>query len=61
MLDLRRYIASLINRVENGKIDAGTAGRLGYLANILKGVIEGTNLEERVAELEKLVQKGVKK
>ena len=57
MADLRRYIAGLINRVEMGKMDPGIASRLGYLANILKGIIEGSNLEARVEELEKMLSK----
>ena len=33
--DCRRYIASLINRVEAGELEAQKASKLGYLANIL--------------------------
>lgn len=33
--DCRRYIASLINRVESGELEAQKASKLGYLANIL--------------------------
>lgn len=50
--DLRRYLASVINRVEDGALNPAVAGKLGYLANILKAVIEGTTLEDRVAKLE---------
>jgi len=33
--DCRRYIASLINRVEAGDLEPQIASKLGYLANIL--------------------------
>ncbi len=55
MADLRRYLADLINRVESGELDAAIAGRLGYLVNIQKGIIEGSDLERRIGELEKAV------
>ena len=57
LTDLRRYVADLINRVEAGKLDPSVAGRLGYLANTLKGIIEGSDLEKRVADLEVALQK----
>ena len=57
--DVRRYVAGLINRAESGQIDPGLAGRLGYLCNILKSLIEGSSIEERLRTLEKkLEQKG---
>jgi len=57
MADLRRYVASLINRVEAGDVDATLAGRLGYLANILKGIISDSDLEQRLEKLEEEVNK----
>jgi hypothetical protein len=53
MEDVRRYLANLINRTEAGKVEPGTAGKLGYLASILTRVIEGSDLEKRVEALEK--------
>ena len=50
--DVRRYLANLINRVESGLIDPAVAGRLGYLASILKSCIESGDLEKRLQELE---------
>jgi hypothetical protein len=52
-VDLRRYLANLINRVESGEIETDRAGKLGYLANILLRVIEHSDLEERIEKLEK--------
>jgi len=53
LLDLRRYLANLINRTERGEVDANLSGKLGYLASILHRVIEGGDLEARIATLEK--------
>jgi hypothetical protein len=53
--DIRRYLANLINRTENGKVEPILAGKLGYLANSLARVIEGSDLEHRVETLEQQV------
>ncbi|MBU0514806.1 MAG: hypothetical protein KJ621_08540 [Proteobacteria bacterium] len=51
-MDVRRYLADLINRLEAGKIEPALAGRAGYLANILLRAIEAGELEDRVKALE---------
>lgn len=51
--DLRRYLAGLINRVEGNKIDAGLAKNLTYMTSILLRVIEGSDFEKRLDEIEK--------
>ena len=51
--DLRRYIANLIIRAEKGEVDANLAGKLGYLANILRQCIETSELDKRLELLEK--------
>ena len=53
MQDVKRYLASLINRAEAGEIEPAMVSKLGYLANSLVKVIELTNLEKRVERLEK--------
>ncbi|MFC1779578.1 hypothetical protein ACFLZU_04510 [Thermodesulfobacteriota bacterium] len=50
--DLRRYLAGLINRVEQGETAPEMASKLGYLSNILLRVIEGSDLEARIEALE---------
>lgn len=55
MEDVRRYLANLINRTEQGKVDPNLAGKLGYLANSLARIIEGSTLEKRIEVLEKEV------
>ena len=63
LVDVRRYIASLINRVEAGlsdpqRLDPAVAGRLGYLANLLRGAIVESDLETRLATLEEQFKRG---
>lgn len=52
MEDARRFIASVIQGLENDEIDTRKAGRLGYLAGILITAIRDSTLEERIAKLE---------
>jgi len=54
--DLRRYLANLINRTEAGKIDANIARGLTYMVSILMRAIEGSDIEKRIGELEKLIK-----
>ena len=50
--DVSRYLAKLINRLDRGEIDPAIAGKLGYLASILKSCLEAGDLEQRVEALE---------
>jgi len=52
MSDVRRYLACLINDLKNGEIDPAIAGKLGYLLNILRGVVSDSDLEARISALE---------
>ncbi len=58
--DVRRYLANLINRTEDGEVDPSLAGKLGYLANSLARVIEGSELEKRVDGLEQQIARNQK-
>ena len=51
--DLRRYVANLINRTEKGDVEPSLAGKLGYLVALLSKLIESSDLEKRIEELEK--------
>ncbi len=57
MQDIRRYLANLINRAEAGEVEPSLASKLGYLANSLVKVIEGSELENRIKRLETKVFK----
>jgi hypothetical protein len=50
--DCRRYLASLINRMESGEVDSKEAGKRAYVTNILISCIKDGELEKRVEELE---------
>ena len=50
--DCRRYLARIVNDVEDGELDPKIAGRLGYLISILKSCIESGEIEKRLQELE---------
>lgn len=50
--DCRRYLASVINRVEAGELDPAKAGRLAYITNILVRIIETSDIEARLEALE---------
>jgi len=52
-LDIRRYLANLINRVEANELEVQKAGRLAYISQILLKALENTDLEERLEALEK--------
>ena len=56
--DCRRYLASVINRLEDGKITPDIAGRAAYITNIIIRAIEGSDLEDRLNELEKKINEG---
>jgi hypothetical protein len=53
--DVRRLLASVINRLEAGLIDPAIAGRITFTANVLLRAIEGSqfqDLEKRLAAIE---------
>ena len=56
MVDLRRYLANLVNRTESGVVEPSLAGKLGYLISILTRVIEGSEIEKRLDEIEKKLE-----
>ena len=50
--DVRKFLADLVNRLNRNEIDVARAGRLGYLASILVGVLRDSDLETRIRALE---------
>jgi len=59
--DLRRYLASLIVRTEDGLIEVNLGKTLAYMSSILVRVIEGGDLEERIEQLERKMESKRKK
>ena len=56
MSDLRKYLANLINQTKDGQVEPALAGRLGFLLNVLKGVISDGELENRIKKLEEVAK-----
>jgi hypothetical protein len=52
VVDTRRYLSGLINRVEQGDIDAKQAGKLTYICNTLLKAQELECIERRLLHLE---------
>lgn len=50
--DIRRYLANLINRVDQDNVDPGKAGKIGYLCSILHRVLLDGEIETRLTALE---------
>ncbi len=55
--DVRIYLAALINETRSGEVEPGLAGKLGFLLNILRGVIADSDLEHRLEKLEKEIER----
>lgn len=53
MSDLKRYMQSVINRLESGELEASVAGRLGFLVNIQRAIVEQSDFETRLERLER--------
>jgi hypothetical protein len=59
MEDVRRFLADTVNKLNRDEIEINKASKLGYLLQIMARVIEGSDLEKRITELEKtLLTKG---
>ncbi len=56
MEDLRRFLADTVNRLNKDELEASKASKLGYLCQILARIIEGGDLEKRIASLEKAIE-----
>ena len=56
VVDTRRYLSGLINRLETGDIDQKLAGKIGYIGNILLKAIELESIEKRLNRLEQAAQ-----
>ena len=56
MEDVRRFLADTINRLNRDELDTNKASKLGYLCQVLARVVEGSSLDRRVSEIEKIVK-----
>jgi hypothetical protein len=55
--DIRRYLASVLNRIESDELDPVTGGKCAYISGILLNCIRDNDIEERIAKLEKEISK----
>jgi hypothetical protein len=55
--DVSRLLAKTINQVLRGEMPEGTAGKIGYLSNILLRALEQSDLGQRIKVLEEMVMK----
>lgn len=56
LVEVRRFLAKVLNGLDAGEIDESKARTLGYLCSILKDVIRDSDLEQRIAKLEQGVK-----
>ena len=57
--DARRYIGSIINRMEDGTLDPKLGGKLAYAANFLVRALELESVERRLNQLEQSAARSV--
>lgn len=50
--DIRRFMASVVNRLDRDEIQESKARTFGYLSSILRDVIKDSELENRITQLE---------
>lgn len=50
--DLRLFLGDLMNKVNRGEMDPSLARTLGYLGQVLAGIITTSDLEKRLEALE---------
>ena len=56
MVDLRRFLADVTNRLNRDEIDPAKAGKLGYLCQILARIIESGDIEKRLTHIEETIK-----
>ncbi len=57
MADVKTLLARVVRETYTGRLDLGKAKGLGYLLNILKGVVEAHDFEQRLEEVERRMDK----
>jgi len=56
LCDCRRYLADLINRLDNDEVEAAKAGRLAYMINLIAGIIKDGDLDKRLERIENYLE-----
>jgi hypothetical protein len=57
LLDIRRFMARVLNDLDSDKTTESKARTLGYLCSVLRDVIKDSDLETRVKKLESEMEK----
>jgi len=52
-VDIRRFLSDTANRLNRAEIDPTSAGRLAYICQVLSKVIEQSDFETRLTDLER--------
>lgn len=60
LLDIRRFLARVLNDLDANRIQESKAKALGYLCSIMKDIIRDSDLEQRITKLEKETEKNEK-
>jgi hypothetical protein len=56
LLDVRRFLARVLNDLDANRIQESKAKALGYLCSIMKDIIRDSDLEQRIEKLEQGVK-----
>ena len=56
-MDIRRFMARVLNDLDADKTAESKARTLGYLCSVLRDVVKDSDLENRVKKLEKEMEK----
>lgn len=56
LTDVKRYLVNCINRLESGELTDAEAKSRTYVSNILAGIIKDSDLETRLAAVEKKME-----
>ncbi len=57
LTDVRRFMARVINDLDDNRIFESKARTLGYLCSVLRDIIRDSDLEERILKLEMEMKK----
>ncbi len=57
LLDVRRFLARVLNDLEANRIQESKAKALGYLCSIMKDIIRDSEFEQRLTKIEKEIVK----
>lgn len=57
LVDIRRFLARVLNDLDGNKIDETKARTFGYLCSVMRDIIKDSDLEARVSKLEEEAKK----